>query len=44
MGDFTEMLAYQGIQVQEVYGDYRLGHYDIRKSPRMIVIGRKVKN
>ncbi len=43
MGDFTEMLAYQGIQVQEVFGDYHLGHYDVRKSPRMVIIGKKVK-
>lgn len=42
LGDFTDMLAYQGMQVQEVFGDYRLGHYDIRKSPRMIIIAKKM--
>ncbi len=42
LGDFTEMLAYQGLQVQEVFGDYQLGHYDIRKSPRMIIIAKKI--
>jgi len=41
LGDFTDMLAYQGMQVQEVFGDYQLNHYDIRKSPRMILIARK---
>lgn len=41
LGDFTDMLAYQGMQVQEVFGDYRLNRYDVRKSPRMIVIARK---
>ncbi|MCW3087136.1 MAG: methyltransferase [Sediminibacterium sp.] len=41
LGDFTDMLAYQGMQVQEVFGDYQLGRYDIRKSPRMIIIARK---
>ncbi len=41
LGDFTEMLAYQDMQVQEVFGDYQLGSYDVRKSPRMIIIGKK---
>jgi SAM-dependent methyltransferase len=41
LGDFTEMLSYNRIQVQEVFGDYQLGHYDIIKSPRMIIIGKK---
>jgi 2-polyprenyl-3-methyl-5-hydroxy-6-metoxy-1,4-benzoquinol methylase len=42
LGDFTEMFAYQGLQIQEVYGDYDFGHYDIRKSPRLIMIARKI--
>lgn len=41
LGDFTDMLAYQGLQVQEVFGDYQLGHYDIRKTPRLIVVAKK---
>ncbi|MEN9686403.1 MAG: hypothetical protein RLZZ28_2189 [Bacteroidota bacterium] len=41
LGDFTDMLAYQGMQVQEVFGDYHLGRYDVRKSPRMIIVARK---
>jgi hypothetical protein len=41
LGDFTEMLAYQGMQVQEVFGDYQLNSYDIRKTPRLIVIAKK---
>jgi 2-polyprenyl-3-methyl-5-hydroxy-6-metoxy-1,4-benzoquinol methylase len=41
LGDFTEMFAYQGLQIQEVYGDYNFGNYDIRKSPRLIVIAKK---
>ena len=41
LGDFTDMLAFQEMQVQEVFGDYRLGRYDITKSPRMIIIARK---
>jgi SAM-dependent methyltransferase len=42
LGDFTDMLAYQNMQVQEVFGDYQLGHYDIQNSPRMIIIAKKV--
>ncbi len=41
LGDFIEMLAYQNMQVQEVFGDYELGRYDIKKSPRMIIIAKK---
>ncbi len=41
LGDFTEMLAYQNMQVREVFGSYELGKYDRRKSPRMIIIAKK---
>ncbi len=41
LGDFTDMLAYQGLQVQEVFGDYQLGNYDVKKAPRLILIARK---
>ncbi len=41
LGDFTDMMSFQGLQIQEVFGDYTLGHYDIRKSPRMIILARK---
>jgi 2-polyprenyl-3-methyl-5-hydroxy-6-metoxy-1,4-benzoquinol methylase len=43
LGDFTDMLSYQNMQVQEVFGDYKLGSYDVRKSPRLIIIAKKVK-
>lgn len=43
LGDFTDMLAYQGLQVQNVFGDYKLSHYDIRKSPRMIIVAKKMR-
>jgi SAM-dependent methyltransferase len=42
LGDFTDMLSYQSLQVQEVFGDYQLGKYDIRKTPRLIVIAKKL--
>lgn len=43
LGDFTEMLAYQGMQVTEVFGNYELGPYHVRNAPRMIIIARKIK-
>lgn len=42
LGDFTEMFAYQGLQMQEVFGDYDFGNYDVRRSPRMLMIAKKV--
>ena len=41
LGDMTDMLAFHDLQVQEVYGDYFFGHYDVKKSPRMIVLAKK---
>jgi SAM-dependent methyltransferase len=41
LGDFTDMLSYYNMQVQEVFGDYELGRYDVRKSPRMIIVAKK---
>jgi len=43
LGDFTDMFAYQGLQVQEVFGDYDLAAFNIRTSPRMIIIAKKVR-
>jgi SAM-dependent methyltransferase len=42
LGDFTEMLAYRQMQVQEVFGDYQFDTYDVKKSPRMILIAKKM--
>ena len=42
LGDFTEMFAYQGLQIQEVFGDYNFGKYDVKKSPRLLMIARKI--
>lgn len=41
--DFTDMLSLQEMQIQEVFGDYQLHPYDIRRSPRMIMISKKRK-
>lgn len=43
LGDFTDMMAYQGLQIQEVFGDYNLGAYDTRKTPRMIMLATRIK-
>ncbi len=42
LADFTDMLSYQGLQIQEVFGNYQLGAYDARKSPRMIIVAKKI--
>jgi SAM-dependent methyltransferase len=41
LGDFTDMLSFQGLQVKEVFGDYELGTYHLRNSPRMIIVAGK---
>jgi len=44
LGDFTDMLSYQGMQVEEVFGDYELHSYDVKKTPRLIVVAKKRPN
>lgn len=41
LGDFTDMFAYHGLQIQEVFGDYSFNSYDVRKSPRLIMIAKR---
>jgi SAM-dependent methyltransferase len=41
LGDFTDMLSFQNLQVIEVFGDYKLNPYDVRKTPRLIIVARK---
>lgn len=41
LGDFTDMLSYQGMQVEEAFGDYELHPYDVNKTPRLIVVAKK---
>lgn len=38
LGDFTDMLSLQGLQVIDVFGDYELNAYDVKTTPRMIVV------
>jgi hypothetical protein len=40
-GDFNDMLSFQGLQVQELFGDYGFTVYDVKNSPRLIIIARK---
>ena len=41
LGDFNDMFAYHGLQMHAVYGDYDLNAYDIKKSPRLIMVAKK---
>lgn len=41
LGDFNDMFAFHGLQTQEIFGDYQFSSYDVKKSPRMIMIARK---
>jgi len=42
-GDLTDMMSFQGLQVSEIFGDYELGPYHVRKTPRMIIISEKTR-
>ena len=42
LGDFNDMFSFHHLQIQEVYGTYQLGAYDVKKSPRLIMIAKKV--
>lgn len=41
VGDFNDLFAFNYMQVQEVFGDYSLNSFDIKKSPRLIMIAKK---
>lgn len=41
LGDFTDMLSFQGMQIKKVFGNYRLESFDIEKSPRLILLAQK---
>lgn len=41
LGDFTDMLSYNKMQVQEVFGNYELESYDVKKTPRLIIVAKK---
>jgi len=39
--EFSEMLTLQKSEIVAVFGDYNLGEYDIKNSPRLIIIAKK---
>jgi SAM-dependent methyltransferase len=41
LGDFNDMFSYHGMQIHEVFGDYHLNSYDVKKTPRLILIAQK---
>jgi SAM-dependent methyltransferase len=41
LADFERMFAFYGLEITELYGDYRLGAYDARTSPRLVLIAGK---
>ena len=43
LSDFTDMFSFEGLQIQEIFGDYSFNTYDVKKSPRLIIIAKKIK-
>ncbi len=41
LGDFTEMFSYHSLQIEQVFGDYHFAGYDVKKTPRLIIIAHK---
>jgi SAM-dependent methyltransferase len=42
LGDFTDMLAFHHLQIQEVFGSHDFAPYDVNKSPRLLMIAKKI--
>jgi len=42
LGDFTDMLSFQGLQVENVFGDYELNKYHVKQSPRTMIVAKKI--
>jgi hypothetical protein len=41
LDDFIEMLAQQNLHIKNVYGNYELEEYNLKRSPRMIIRAKK---
>ncbi len=41
LADFNDMLSYQQMQIEEVFGNYQLGRYDLKSSPRLIILAKR---
>ncbi|MDQ3847026.1 MAG: class I SAM-dependent methyltransferase [Bacteroidota bacterium] len=42
LDDFKRMFSAYNLQIEEVYGDYKLNEFDQRNSPRLIMVAKKV--
>lgn len=42
LGDFNDMFSFHRLQIQEVFGDYNFESYHVKKSPRLLMVARKV--
>ena len=42
LGHFNDMFAFHDLQLQEVFGDYQFGHYDVKRSPRLLMLAKKI--
>lgn len=42
LGDFNDMLSYQGLKLLDVYGNHDLAHYQLRSMPRLIITASRV--
>lgn len=43
LGDFNDMFAYNGLQLQEAFGSYLFEPYHVQHSPRMVLLAKKVQ-
>jgi SAM-dependent methyltransferase len=44
VADFEAMLSPHGLDIEELYGDYRLNSYDAQLSPRIVIVARRRGN
>jgi SAM-dependent methyltransferase len=42
LGDFNDMLSFHHLQIQEVFGSHDFAPYDVNKSPRLLMIAKKI--
>ena len=42
LGDFNDMFSFHKLQLQEVFGDYQFNSYHVKKSPRLLMIAKKL--
>jgi SAM-dependent methyltransferase len=43
LSDFNKMFLAYNLLIEEVYGDYKLNEFDQKKSPRLIMIAKKME-